>query len=347
VGLAGVVCLVVVPFLAPAAYASPIDDKRAQAAAIQDQIDANGAQISALSEAYDGAQLRLQQAEQAVADAEAKIAAARAEIQRVRGLVHERAAVVYEEAAAGRSLQSFDVHNGQELNTRNQYADAQAQRDNKLLRRLDDARARLVQQRAAAEQARADAEAERAKIDSARQALEAANAQQEQLLAKTAGELAQLVAQEQARRESAASAQARARFGGGSSGSGDSGSFPDTPPPSARAATAIAFALAQLGKPYLYAAAGPDAYDCSGLTMAAWRAAGVYLPHYSGAQYAMLPKVPLDQMQPGDLVFWGLGGSEHVGLYIGDGMMIHAPHTGDFVRVAAVYGYPTGAARPG
>ena len=59
--------------------------------------------------------------------------------------------------------------------------------------------------------------------------------------------------------------------------------------------------------------------------MAAWGSAGVSLPHYSGAQYAMLPKVPLDAMQPGDLVFWGGGGSQHVGIYVGGGMMIHAP----------------------
>ena len=104
---------------------------------------------------------------------------------------------------------------------------------------------------------------------------------------------------------------------------------------------------AQLGKPYVYGAAGPDAYDCSGLTMRAWGAAGVGMPHYSGAQYSSFPHVPLDAMQPGDLVFWGPGGSSHVGLYIGGGMMIQAPHTGDHVKVQAVYGGAIGASRPG
>ena len=81
--------------------------------------------------------------------------------------------------------------------------------------------------------------------------------------------------------------------------------------------------------------------------MMAWRAAGVSLPHYSGAQYSSLPKVRLSEMQPGDLVFWGSGGGSHVGIYVGNGMMIHAPHTGDVVKVAPVYGSPVGAARPG
>ena len=113
------------------------------------------------------------------------------------------------------------------------------------------------------------------------------------------------------------------------------------------ASAAIAYARSQLGKPYCYAGSGPACFDCSGLTMRAWGAAGVSMPHYSGAQYSMFPHVPLSAMQPGDLVFWGPGGSDHVGLYIGGGQMIAAPHTGDVVKIQAVYGSPVGAARPG
>ena len=117
--------------------------------------------------------------------------------------------------------------------------------------------------------------------------------------------------------------------------------------PSPRAAAAISYAEAQLGKPYRYAAAGPDAYDCSGLTMMAWAAAGVSMPHYSGAQYAMFPHVPLDQLEPGDLLFWGSGGSEHVAMYIGGGLQIAATHTGDYVRIQSIGSDPVGVARPG
>src|SRR6266496_2376163 len=85
---------------------------------------------------------------------------------------------------------------------------------------------------------------------------------------------------------------------------------------------------------------------CSSDLMRAWGAAGVSMPHYSGAQYSMFPHVPLNAMQPGDLVFWGPGGSQHVGLYIGGGQMIAAPHTGDVVKIQAVWGSPVGAARP-
>ena len=71
--------------------------------------------------------------------------------------------------------------------------------------------------------------------------------------------------------------------------------------------------------------------------MSAYGAAGVGMPHYSGAQYASFPHVPLDQLLPGDLVFWGPGGSRHVGLYVGGGMMIHAPQTGDVVKISSAW----------
>jgi len=354
-GHIGLSVLVLLAVAAGPVGAAPIDDKRAEAQAIQDQVETNGEQISALAEAYNGAQLRFDEAQQAIADAQARIEATKQEVRRIRALVRERAASVYRRALSGQTFDDFDVKNARRLNTRRAYAEAQARHDDALLIQLDDARRQLATDQALAEAARAAAEAERTDIANNRAELEAANAEQQALLATVQGELEQLVREEQARREAEAAAQARARFGGsgngsgGRSGSGDGnpGAFPNVPPPSPAAATAIEFARAQLGKPYRYAAAGPDEFDCSGLTMAAWGAAGVRMPHYSGAQYTRFPRVPLDEMQPGDLVFWGPGGSSHEGLYVGGGMMIHAPHTGDVVKVAAVYGRPVGAVRPG
>jgi len=103
------------------------------------------------------------------------------------------------------------------------------------------------------------------------------------------------------------------------------------PPPAPGAATAVAFIESQIGKPYCFAGAGPSCFDCSGLTMRAWQAGGLALPHFSGAQYAMFPTVPLTQLRPGDLVF-PADPSQHVAMYIGSGFIVHATHTGDFVR---------------
>lgn len=101
----------------------------------------------------------------------------------------------------------------------------------------------------------------------------------------------------------------------------------------------------KLGAPYVYSAGGPDAFDCSGFTRWAWMQLGVELPHNSGAQWAAVEQIPLDQLEPGDIVFdWGFGGGEpdHVGLYVGDGVMIHAPNSSGVVRYDSIYWW-TGA----
>jgi cell wall-associated NlpC family hydrolase len=111
--------------------------------------------------------------------------------------------------------------------------------------------------------------------------------------------------------------------------------------PTGAAATAIAFARHQLGEPYEWAAAGPGSWDCSGLTMGAWAAAGVALPHYSVAQYQATTPVGLGSLRPGDLLFWGNNKSPdsiyHVAMYLGDGLMIHAPRTGRNVEIQSMY----------
>ena len=95
---------------------------------------------------------------------------------------------------------------------------------------------------------------------------------------------------------------------------------------------AVGVAMAQLGKPYVWAAAGPDYFDCSGLVVYSFAAVGKSLPHSTYALYSMGAPVSRDQLEPGDLVFFdGLG---HVGIYIGGGQFVHAPHTGDVVKVS-------------
>ncbi|MEU9489518.1 C40 family peptidase, partial [Streptomyces decoyicus] len=110
-----------------------------------------------------------------------------------------------------------------------------------------------------------------------------------------------------------------------------------------RAARAVAFAYAALGKPYVWGATGPSAFDCSGLTQAAWKAGGVALPRTTYTQISSGPRVDRSQLAPGDLVFF-YSGISHVGLYVGDGKMIHAPHPGAPVRIAPIDQMPFAAA---
>ncbi|MEU5659878.1 C40 family peptidase [Streptomyces sp. NPDC047737] len=115
--------------------------------------------------------------------------------------------------------------------------------------------------------------------------------------------------------------------------------------PNARAAQAVDFAYGALGKPYVWGATGPSSYDCSGLTQAAWRAAGVSLPRTTYTQINAGQRVSRSELAPGDLVFF-YSGVTHVGLYIGGGQMIHAPRPGAPVRIAPISEMPfAGATR--
>ncbi|MEX0847631.1 MAG: NlpC/P60 family protein [Ilumatobacteraceae bacterium] len=189
--------------------------------------------------------------------------------------------------------------------------------------------------------------------------------------------LGDLVVQEQERRAAAAAARAQAEFdrqaneaaaanrvaapapsrGGGAatpatptapSTPRPSLPAPDVPAPSSMAGTAISAAQGQLGVPYQFARSEAGvAFDCSGLTKYAWGRAGVSLPHQSRQQYAVTPHVPKDQAQPGDLIFYHspIG---HVAIYLGSGMLIHAPASGDVVKISSVnWSKVVGVSRPG
>ncbi|MFD8070664.1 C40 family peptidase [Streptomyces parvulus] len=161
--------------------------------------------------------------------------------------------------------------------------------------------------------------------------------------ARKAAELAEQQARQQAEERERREEAARQESGGGTSsgssesgGDGSSGSSAPDPSYGTKADKALAFARAQIGKPYVWGATGPGSYDCSGLTQAAWKAAGVSLPRVTYDQVNAGTTVPVSQAQPGDLVFF-YDDLSHVGLYIGNGMMIHAPKPGAYVREESIY----------
>jgi peptidoglycan DL-endopeptidase CwlO len=129
-------------------------------------------------------------------------------------------------------------------------------------------------------------------------------------------------------------------------------SNPVAPPPpsgggggSGSAAAAVAYARAQVGKPYCYGGSGTSCFDCSGLTMMAWRQAGISLPHSSAAQYNVGRRISASELQPGDLIFY-YSPISHVSIYIGGGQRISATHTGDYVRVQSLGSSIVGYSRP-
>ena len=348
--LVGIALLIPVLGAAPAS-ASPIDQHKAEAARLQRQIDVLGHRVSMLDEQYNQALLRAQRADAGLARAQSDLAAADQTFAQVRGRLAQQAVNAYIQGGSA-SLFSQLVHsNGSDLAIRRQYMAVAADEQQRTMDDMRQVREDLRDLRARLQSAqRADQDALSA-VAATRRSVSAAEASERATLGRVRGELAGLVAAEQQRVAalSAARAQAalrsrlvRARNGGSTA----SGPFAD-PPASAGAAAAVAEARRQLGKPYRYGGAGPDSFDCSGLTMWSWRAGGVSLDHSAAAQYNQVTHVSFSSLQPGDLIFYG-SAIYHVGIYVGGGEIINALQTGTNVEYDSMYtpGTPAGAGRP-
>jgi len=357
VGIALGLALSATAIAAPAG-ASPQNDlasKKAQATQLEATIQANADRADVLDEQYLQAQAAVADANQQIAEAEKGIESARAQVSDLRARLGGRAARLYMGAGSGDPL-GIDATNVQELGARAKYGEAAAETDNKMIDQLGVLDEQLRHQTADLVTVKADAQKREDEAQAAHREVEKITAKMQSLLASTKSDIVALAqkietdrlaaeaAAERARIQAQAAQQAAAaaRDNGGnvSSNPADTGIDPGSiPAPSSGASAAIAYARAQVGKPYIYAGTGPSGYDCSGLTMMAWAQGGVSMSHGSQSQWASFPKVPIPDLQPGDLVFFGSSGpsNHHVGLYIGGGTMIEAPHTGAYVRYSTIY----------
>jgi cell wall-associated NlpC family hydrolase len=339
------VAVVVVGALPQAASADAVSDKQAQANAIAAKVDELNHTIERYAEQANGAQVELDQLTQQVADAQAKVDAAKAEQEQHRGELRSYAVDAYVHGTDDNSAALATSNDLTDLGQREGYLSAASGNRQQLIDLLRATEEDVNIQIGQLAEAQSRAEAKKKDLTDRKAAAAGAAAQQQQLLTQTQGELANLVRAAQAKKaaDDAAAAAARART---SSGSGAT-SFGPAPSVNGGAGAAIAEAKRHLGAPYEWGAAGPNSYDCSGLTMVAWRAGGVSLPHYSGAQYSATTHVPLSAIQPGDLIFYESPGS-HVALYIGGGQIIHAPHPGGVVEYNSLYYWNTSmmASRP-
>ncbi|MEX2255168.1 MAG: NlpC/P60 family protein [Acidimicrobiia bacterium] len=320
---------------APLAGAQGTGDKRKQAEELQNQIEASDVELSSLAEKLHDAESRRDTAQVTVKDAQAQIAAAEAEVERILGLVQQNLASLYRRTLRGSSVNEIDFGSATDLLKRAQYSQAQNDRDDALLDELAAAQDDLEADRDDAARARDAAQAESEQIATAKTAMETARGEQQALLDQITGELAAAVAAEQARREEST----KVKFSAGPV------SYPDVGSPNGSASQAIAFARGVIGSPYSTNPRFGPSYDCSGLVSSAWRAAGVSVGGSSGSMYASLPHVPMDAIQPGDLIFWGEGGGSHVALYVGGGTIIDASSSQNAVTQRGIWGSPVGAAR--
>ena len=320
-------------FLIPTiAAAVPRDPATDTIASVTQRLDTLSKQSEALAEKYNGAQITLAARQKTADKAERAVRSAAAAYQTARAQLTNTVKSQYEGAqfsTAGALLTSTNEANYldkvEALNLLNAHRSAvvaelitaRANAD-KAQETAADALRQAKSVRDLVSKQRADVEAQTKKYTDLLATLNAQ--QQEAYRDRNAPTTAQLATTQEPATTPAQPAAPPAVGGG-----------------SAKAQTAVAYARAQLGKPYVFGAAGPDAFDCSGLTMMAWAAAGVSLPHYAPTQMQYGSSVPIDvsAMLPGDLIFlYPYVG--HVEIYAGNGMAISAPQTGDVVKYVSV-----------
>ena len=308
-----------------------LDSKIAQAINIENRIEAQNRRAEVLDEQYLEAKTSIVRAHAALKRAEARLQAGQRRAERLRRRLGVRAASLYMSAGTSAPM-TIDDSDIQAFGSRAQYGAAASAKDNRLLDAVNKADRRLTALRDALGQRQQTARQHERKLKTTLTELKKATTRQKFLLASINADIEGLVREVSLQHQAAAERAARAKLARHLPAlpSGDLG--PLTP----GATAAINFAREQLGEPYVYAAAGPDQWDCSGLTMVAWAHGGITMNHNALDQYTRLPKVPIDQLQPGDLVFFGKP-IHHVGIYIGAGTMIEAPHTGAFVRYASIF----------
>jgi cell wall-associated NlpC family hydrolase len=346
------------------AGADALSDKQSEARQIADKMAALQTRLMDVNAQYEQANYELHLAEQKVTDAKALAEQTAAEVARRQADLQQFAINAYQtgnDSAAFDALFTSDPGAGAEKVS---YLDNLSGNKHDLIDAYNGAKVKAQEDAVRLEGLQSDAQAKANVIEQARKAASNAASEQSALNAKVQGELAGLVAAENARRASEAqrAAQAAAAVqntnaggtgGGGGSiggGGGGGGTVRNPPPPTAGASGAIAQAVSQMGAPYVWGAAGPSAYDCSGLVAWAYGRVGVSLPHYSGAMYAMTTRISASQLQPGDLVFWGGGGSEHVAIYMGGNQLVHSFGAENGVAVTNLAGWwktPSGYGRLG
>ncbi|HEY6707045.1 MAG TPA: NlpC/P60 family protein [Actinomycetota bacterium] len=300
----------------------------ATSARLEDQLDQQNRQADQLVEQYNQSNEALKKVRRSLKGLRAEANGAQADVRKLQATLGARASAAYVQGAGSAVAAVLGSDDPAAAIARVQVLDLLAAHDGDLMDQLgvagkafDERHRNLV----AAEKAQA-AEVQR---------LAAKKAEVEQAADRTRALLSRMRAADRPSAPSPASGGPVAPpppSGGGGGGSGS-------------AAAAVAYARAQVGKPYCYGGAGPSCYDCSGLTMMAWRQAGVSLPHSSASQFNVGRRISASELQPGDLIFY-YSPISHVSIYIGGGQRISATHTGDYVRVQSLGSSIVGYARP-
>jgi cell wall-associated NlpC family hydrolase len=355
-------CLTLPALLPSSAGADALSDAKAQAASISAKLSVLNGQLERLDEQYNVASINLQKADADIKAGEKQLAETKKQLAEDAAQLRSYAISAYMSGDDTPALEAVLTSEGASATERKGYLEAAAGNRQDLIDKLAATQHVADTQLTQLHKSRDAAAKIAAQLSSATQQERAALAQEQALNAQATGRVAELLQQQQqaqaaAEASAARKAQAAARAAthidatpaetGGSTGGSTGTVTPPpafVPPPGGGATVAVAAAESQIGVPYVWAGASPGVgFDCSGLTMWAWGQGGVSLPHSAQGQYDMSSHISASDLQPGDLVFFGTstGSIGHVGIYVGGGTMVHAPHTGASVTYQSI-GYWAG-----
>jgi peptidoglycan DL-endopeptidase CwlO len=319
-----------------------VDSKRAEAQSVLAQIQDIDGQLSHAIESYNLANVKLDRIRGELRTNAQHLTIARSSLKAAQIHLSERLVALYKNGGGSGSLEVLlGASSIDDLLNRLDAVERVSAQDARVLREVKSFRAQVIQRKGRLERAQRAQVQVVADKASQRRSIEGQLAERQRLLASIKDQIAELEAAEQRRQERlAAQAQARLR----STQSQAQATAPQAllqtdpaeeaiaPAPDARYGGVVGIAMQFLGVPYVWGGASPSGFDCSGLIMYVYAQVGVSLPHHAASQYGMGSPVSRDQLQAGDLVFFnGLG---HAGIYIGGGQFIHAPHTGDVVKIS-------------
>lgn len=328
--------------IVPSAFATPLEEKRAEAARIQAQVDELDTHLEVAAEAYNEAKGAYDAVSTKVKENETRAAELTAQQQTLQSNLATRVASMYRQGPLAQLEVLLTATSFEEFATTWDILRSLNDQDAAQVSELKATTAELERIHAELAAQQAEAKAQSDLMESRKAEVEKQLAERNRVLNSVNAEIAQILAEQRAaerRRAEAAAATARAA----ARPTTDYGT-PTTAPRS----EVVAIALSKLGSPYKWAASGPDSFDCSGFTMWVYRQVGVSLPHSSRAQINYGQRVSRANLAPGDLVFFGRSTIHHVGIYIGNGKYVHAPSTGDVVKVSSLSGRSdyVGACRP-
>jgi cell wall-associated NlpC family hydrolase len=326
---------------AGSAEPAQIGSKRAEAQQVLAQIQAMDAQMEKAVEAYNAANVRLDQIKHDLEVNRAHLATARKSLVKARAQVSARLVALYTSDQPDTLSIIFGAASLGDLIERIDSANRIADEDSRIAAEVKQYRNEVQSRQQALVKAQADQEQVVAERAAQRASIQSQLAERQALYSSIKDQIAQLEAAERARQARlAAQAKAAAKQQQSAPAPAPAPSSPSggsSAPPPATHSSVVSIALQYLGVPYVWGGASPSGFDCSGLTMYAYAKVGVYLPHNAAMQYGMGTPVSRSQLAPGDLVFFS--GLSHVGMYIGGGRFVHAPHTGDVVKISSLSEY--------